>query len=91
MKYGKLCFVDLAGIFLSFEHFLKEIERPYSAYFGFSRPGNERVKETKSSGELFTESQNINKSLLTLGKRVNYKILLIQIVAVGQIYNLLYR
>ena len=59
--------------------------------FGFSHPGNERVKETKSSGELFTESQNINKSLLTLGKRVNYKILLIQIVAVGQIYNLLYR
>ncbi|XP_028400299.1 LOW QUALITY PROTEIN: kinesin-like protein KIF12 [Dendronephthya gigantea] len=45
MKYGKLCFVDLAG--------------------------NERVKETKSSGELFTESQNINKSLLTLGNCIS--------------------
>lgn len=30
--------------------------------------GNERVKETKTSGDVLTESQNINKSLLTLGK-----------------------
>ncbi|XP_015760237.1 PREDICTED: kinesin-like protein KIF12 [Acropora digitifera] len=30
--------------------------------------GSERVKETKSVGGAFTESQNINKSLLTLGK-----------------------
>ncbi|XP_065054952.1 kinesin-II 85 kDa subunit-like isoform X1 [Rhopilema esculentum] len=29
--------------------------------------GNERVKETKATGEALTESQNINKSLLTLG------------------------
>ncbi|KAK2573960.1 Kinesin-like protein KIF12 [Acropora cervicornis] len=29
--------------------------------------GSERVKETKSVGGAFTESQNINKSLLTLG------------------------
>lgn len=30
--------------------------------------GSERVKETKSVGGTFAESQNINKSLLTLGK-----------------------
>ena len=30
--------------------------------------GSERVKETKPHGEAFAESQNINKSLLTLGK-----------------------
>ena len=29
--------------------------------------GSERVKETKPTGEALTESQNINKSLLTLG------------------------
>ncbi|KAJ7387306.1 hypothetical protein OS493_004289 [Desmophyllum pertusum] len=32
--------------------------------------GSERVKETKSVGGTFAESQNINKSLLTLGKFV---------------------
>ena len=32
--------------------------------------GSERVKETKSVGGTFTESQNINKSLLTLGEFV---------------------
>ncbi|XP_046840261.1 kinesin-like protein KIF12 isoform X2 [Xenia sp. Carnegie-2017] len=33
--------------------------------------GNERVKETKSTGDLLTESQNINKSLLTLGNCIS--------------------
>ncbi|XP_020904953.2 kinesin-like protein KIF12, partial [Exaiptasia diaphana] len=33
--------------------------------------GSERVKETKSVGEAFTESQNINKSLLTLGNCIS--------------------
>ena len=32
--------------------------------------GSERVKETKSVGGTLTESQNINKSLLTLGEFV---------------------
>jgi len=34
--------------------------------------GSERVKETKSVGGTFAESQNINKSLLTLGKFALY-------------------
>ncbi|KAM7438087.1 Kinesin-related protein 12 [Porites harrisoni] len=33
--------------------------------------GSERVKETKSVGGTFTESQNINKSLLTLGNCIS--------------------
>jgi len=33
--------------------------------------GNERVKETKQTGEALTESQNINKSLLTLGNCIS--------------------
>lgn len=33
--------------------------------------GSERVKETKSVGGAFTESQNINKSLLTLGNCIS--------------------
>ncbi|XP_031560241.1 kinesin-like protein KIF12 [Actinia tenebrosa] len=33
--------------------------------------GSERVKETKSHGESFAESQNINKSLLTLGNCIS--------------------
>ena len=36
--------------------------------FNVSSAGSERVKETKSVGGTFAESQNINKSLLTLGK-----------------------
>ena len=36
--------------------------------------GNERVKETKQTGEALTESQNINKSLLTLGNNLHCKI-----------------
>ena len=33
-------------------------------FFGL---GSEKVKETKSTGEALVESNNINKSLLTLG------------------------
>ena len=36
--------------------------------FNVFSAGSERVKETKSVGGTFAESQNINKSLLTLGK-----------------------
>jgi len=36
--------------------------------FFFNYVGSERVKETKTAGESLTEANNINKSLLTLGK-----------------------
>ena len=40
------------------------------AFAFFFLTGSERVRETKSVGGTFTESQNINKSLLTLGEFV---------------------
>jgi hypothetical protein len=56
-RQGKLVFVDLAGK-ISFQY--------SNSNFCFS--GSEKVKVSLSKGKQLVETNNINKSLLTLGK-----------------------
>ncbi len=59
-RQGKLVFVDLAG---------KSITHTLSLYFlSFDfLSGSEKVKVSHSTGKQLVETNNINKSLLTLG------------------------
>jgi hypothetical protein len=55
---------------------MKEKENPLrfpsSNFFFFSSwAGSEKVKESKATGDVFTETTNINQSLLTLGKCIS--------------------
>jgi kinesin family protein 12 len=57
-RQGKLVFVDLAG---------KNIPFSFSFRFFFVFLGSEKVKISHSKGKQLVETNNINKSLLTLG------------------------
>ena len=58
-RQGKLIFVDLAGKIF---HYLYSFE----SFICFL--GSEKVKVSHSKGKQLVETNNINKSLLTLGK-----------------------
>lgn len=64
-RQGKLTFVDLAGTHPSIE----ENQVFYCLYFCL---GSEKVKVSLSKGKQLVETNNINKSLLTLGKALRF-------------------